>query len=375
MRTVLVSIYIDPEFYPPTKNAIFELAKTYEKVFVLTRNLYAQEKNDYPENVELVKSGKFSTVQESEKRSIFSKILSFLGFWFRYQQLSLMNSVEVVLLYDAIPLFAFFISLKKKKIKFWYHNHDMPDIQLTRKFSIGWLSAKYEQSAMKKIDYFSLPSKDRLVYYPNWNRTEDFFYIPNYPRKNLLKSIKSDNRFDRFTIIFQGAIGPGHAIEDVIQLLPNLPEVDFILKGPVRNDYKEKINSLIQTHKVENQVKWVGLTSYTELIRLTMKCHFGIAVHQGRDEVSKTLGTASNKIYEYLASGLPVLLHDNEQFRKSLGSKPWLFYYNGDTAHLENYIKQVQINFRELSSYSFLDFEENYCFEPYFLNALKFIHA
>jgi hypothetical protein len=106
-----------------------------------------------------------------------------------------------------------------------------------------------------------------------------------------------------------------------------------------------------------------------------MKCHLGIAVHQGRDEVSKTLGTASNKIYEYLASGLPVLLHDNEQFRKNLGSKPWLFYYNGDTTHLENYIKHVQINFRELSGNAILDFEENYCFEPFFLNALKLIHA
>ena len=47
MKIVLVSIYIDPEFYPPTKNAIIELAKVSQKVIVLTRNLYLQEKNDY----------------------------------------------------------------------------------------------------------------------------------------------------------------------------------------------------------------------------------------------------------------------------------------------------------------------------------------
>ena len=132
---------------------------------------------------------------------------------------------------------------------------------------------------------------------------------------------------------------------------------------------------MIQAKNVTNQVKWVGITSYAELIQLTVKCHFGIAVHQGKDDVSKTLGTASNKIYEYLGSGLPVILHDNEQFRKSLGSKPWLFYYNGDQTNFENYIKQVRMDFQELSIQAMRDFEENYCFEPFFHNAIKLICA
>jgi hypothetical protein len=67
MKRVLISIYVDPEFYPPTKNAILELANQVDEVYVLTRNLFFAEPNAYPKNVGFARIGSYMTVQESEK--------------------------------------------------------------------------------------------------------------------------------------------------------------------------------------------------------------------------------------------------------------------------------------------------------------------
>ncbi|MFM7681294.1 MAG: glycosyltransferase, partial [Bacteroidota bacterium] len=81
MKSVLVSIYIDPEFYPPTKNAILELASQVDEVFVLTRNQFSAAAKAYPKNVRFVRIGSYMTVQESEKINYFRKLWAFLCYW------------------------------------------------------------------------------------------------------------------------------------------------------------------------------------------------------------------------------------------------------------------------------------------------------
>lgn len=374
MRRALVSIYIDPEFYPPTKNAILCLSTSFEEVVVLTRNLFYSSALDYPANVKFCKIGKLMSVQDSEKLPTTIKMVDFIKFWI-YTQFLLLKKFEMVVFYDPIPLFAFFISLKPNRIKYWYHNHDMPDIQLVRKFTIGWFSALFEYRAMKKIDFFSLPSKDRLAYYPNWLNSDYFFYIPNYPLYQQFTHLDFNQRFEDFTIIFQGSIGEGHGIEDLIRVLKELTNVNLILKGSVRQSYKVKIENLVLEHGVTDRVKWVGLTSYSDLIHLTVKCHLGIAIHQGKDSISKTLGTASNKIYEYLACGIPIIVQDNNQFKKNLGNCRAVFYYDGDLSFWQGVVEEVRNHFELYSNIARNEFRDKYTFDKNFetvINQLQY---
>ena len=375
MKRVLVSIYIDPECYPPTKNAILELANQVDEVHVLTRNLFKAEASAYPKNVRFTRIGSYTSVQESEKLIYFRKLWVFVSYWLQYNYLLTTKKIDTVVCYDAIPLLVFYLGIKPKSKTFWYHNHDMPDAKLSRKYSIGWFSAIHEHRAMSKVKYFSLPSKDRFVYYPNWTRMEDFFYIPNYPRLAQFQNIELNKKFDDFTIIFQGAIGEGHGLEDLISVLPQIPDVHLVLKGPVREEYKSKLIHLAHEMKVLDRVRFMGITPYSELIELTSKCHLGIAIHQGKDEVSKTLGTASNKIYEYLACGLPIVLQNNEQFRKSIDSASHIFYYDGIATQFLEIIETARSNFKELSTQARAQFMTNYTFEIYFQRTIKHFRA
>jgi glycosyltransferase involved in cell wall biosynthesis len=200
---------------------------------------------------------------------------------------------------------------------------------------------------------------------------EDFFYIPNYPRLAQFQNVELNNRFEDFTVIFQGAIGEGHGLEDLISVFPQLPDVHLVLKGPIREAYRTKLTMLALEKKVEDRVRFIGITPYNELVELTSKCHLGIAIHQGNDEIRKTLGTASNKIYEYLACGLPIVLQNNEQFRKSLQKANHTFFYDGNASQFLHIIQNVRSNFNELSLAARQNFLNLYTFETNFQRVIN----
>jgi len=370
IESIVAGIYIDPDFYPPTINAIINLSEISEEVVVVTRNHTAID-FPYPSNVRLVKLGKLMTVLETEQMSIFSKFLSFIKFSFYLWKYITKKHVSIAVLYDAIPLFSFFLIRKfisKKNI--WYHNHDMPGTHMTRKFSIGWFSGKFEHSAMKHIHFFSLPSDDRLAFYPNWHQKNNYFSIPNYPSIKVYQRTTPKSFINNeIRIIFQGTIGVEHALEEIIGLLNKKIEgksVRLILKGGVRPQYKKQLTELAQQLSVADKLEWVSLGPYCELSSLTKSCHIGVAVYMGNDNVRKTLGTASNKIYEYAASGLPVILFDNEQFRKYLSGYSWAYFTDGTPASLEKCISEIVLNYPNASDSSRMSFEKTLNFETRF---------
>ena len=373
---VIVAIYIDPDYYPPTINAILNFSKYFKEVIVVTRN-NSIVNFPFPKNVIFYKTGKYFTVAESEKKNIGYKIFSFLQFLFQLYIQAVNSKTSLLVLYDPFPLFAYSLVRKfiSKKIVTWYHNHDMPDVGLTSKYSLGWFSATNEHNAMKNINYFSLPSQDRLVFYPNWNKRDNYFFIPNYPSLQVYKSGLQHLRPEtEIKLIFQGAIGAGHGLEEIIELLKesvNQKVLHLILKGPVRAHYKQKLVELAAYHNVSNQLTWIGIGPYSELPKLTASCHIGIAIYMGNDNVSRTLGTASNKIYEYAASGLPVILYDDIQFTKYLQGHPWTFFTDGSLSGLRHTIKMVIQKMNESRELAIAEFKDTLNFENAFTPALE----
>ena len=370
-NSIVVGIYYDPEFYPPTINAIVNLSETCDELVVITRN-HAQLDYPYPGNVRMIKTGKFLSVIESEQQNLLSKIISFVKF-----SLTLFNSArnkntELMVLYDSIPLFSYFTfrKLLHSQKKIWYHNHDIPATHPIRKFSVSWFAAKYEKKAMESIQYFSLPSLDRLQYYPEWEKKDSFFLLPNYPSLKLERGFRPDfDSSDEMRLIYQGTIGEGHGLEQIISFLNEKisgKSLRLTLKGAVRTEYKKYLSDLALQYDVTDKLEWVPLGPYCELHQLTSRSHIGIAIYLKSDKVRDTIGTASNKIYEYAASGLPVIVYDNAQFRKHLDRFSWVFFYDGTTESLKKCIADIWNDYENISSEAKNSFVRELNFEKYF---------
>jgi glycosyltransferase involved in cell wall biosynthesis len=375
-KKIVIGIYYDPDFYPPTINAINNLSTICEELVVVTRN---QSLHDYPYpgNVNMIKIEPLMSVLESEQKSLRTKIAAFLTFTSGLKKQINRNDTDLVVLYDSIPLFSFFIANRfiSSKKKIWYHNHDMPATHPIRKYSVSWFSAKYEHKAMNSVDYFSLPSDDRLVFYPNWKNKDNYLCIPNYPSLKLYdKQLEKNKIQEEIKIIFQGTIGEGHGLELLIDLLKERisgKTLRLILKGGVRPQYKESLEDHAKTNGVEEKIDWFPLGPYCELPAITSDCHIGIAIYLKTDNVRNTMGTASNKIYEYAASGLPVIVFDNEQFRKHLENKPWVFFYDGSSESMKKCISSILENHESLSLSALNGFKSELNFEKAFVPVMN----
>ena len=131
---------------------------------------------------------------------------------------------EWVIVYDAIPLLAFSILSRFliKKPKLWYHNHDVLEESKLNKFSVSWFALRNEKIAFKTINLFSLPSKEREVFFPIDQLNGEYFFLPNYPLlKNSPKKPVSTIK-DITKLLYQGHIGDGHGLIELIYYLKQL---------------------------------------------------------------------------------------------------------------------------------------------------------
>ena len=140
----------------------------------------------------------------------------------------------------------------------------------------------------------------------------------------------------------------------------------LVLKGFISADYLMELRTIANLHRVDERLVYIGPTDYRGVIENGKTCHIGIAIHKKTDIMNKTLGTASNKIYEYAALGLPVILFHNAHFREVLGRYKSAFFTNTEiNSFRENALWTSYRDYQSLSREAFEDFYSKLSFEDY----------
>ncbi len=370
-NSIVITVYSHPEFYPPTLNLIDELSLKFDKVYVLSRNVF-DSKWIYPNNTELISKGERISIRDSEKANNFKKIVSFFSYTFSLWKLCLINKPKYVILCDPIPTLSFYLisPFLSKSIKIWYHNHDVLEFQKVKKYSISWLSHFSEKALFNKLAIFTLPSEERIKYFPLKNLLGKYYFLPNYPRVKYYSKFKKAIRSEcEIRLLFQGSIGPGHGLEEIINLLHikvNNKKLVLVLKGFSTDIYKSNLFSIAKRKNLSNHLEFHGVTDYSEVPILMNTCNIGLAIFTDNDVMNSTLGTASNKIYEYAAMGLPVLLFDNHHFKGHLSNYKFCAYTNLNPEDILEKIKLLDDEFDVFSSNALDKFSSVLNFEKFF---------
>lgn len=376
MNNILVSIYAHPEGYPPTLNAIDILAEKYDTVIVVGRKILPT-KWGYAANVTICLPGNYISVREFEKKNTLYKIFYFFKYLLTLKKQLKKQLPSVILAYDPLAFFAVILlskfSLKQKKYKIWYHNHDILEFKQLKKYSIQWFAGIFEKRYFHYADYFSLPSNERLKYFPKISN-EKYFFIPNYPSLKFYKQFYLKKVLNNeINIIFQGNIDFGHYIENFIPFICrpfNGYNINILLKGWISENFMNYINEQGIKYNCKNNIRVLDITSYQEVPKLTSTAHIGIAIHHSETVLHKTLATASNKIYEYAALGLPVILYDNNYYKSHLGKRKWAFFTDGSQESIKRCIADIINNYAEISAQAHYDYLHELHFEYYFNKAI-----
>jgi glycosyltransferase involved in cell wall biosynthesis len=374
---LVVGLYTHPEAYPPTLNALNNLCKIFDEVNLVHSNVMGTNWT-YPQNTKLKAIGYFLPIRKFEQKSIFYKLVHFCKYTIALYKQS--KNANVVLLYDAMPLLAYkiikpFVSNKV----IWYHNHDVFEPTLLRKYSISWLAYKNEKTAFKWIDIFSLPSNERKQFFNLQQFKGEYCYIPNFPSKYFYNQFSNGNQINNTCrILYQGSIGKGHAIEEIIAIISKLEQTtsfnfQLVLKGFISEEYENELLNLATQYNVKEKLEFIGPTPYKEVPVVTASCNIGIAIHTGGDRMNTTLGTASNKIYEYAACGLPVLYYNNEHYSKYLQNYSWAKACDINQDSLIENIVSIVKDYTQLSTQATIDFKNGLNFEIHFEKPMTYL--
>lgn len=369
-KKILIVIYGHPESYPPTLNTISCLAKEYQ-IKVVCR-AHQISKWQYPLNVDILLDGPVLSAREQESSSIRGKIKLFVRFCILFWKTIWRFNPNIILFYDSLSILAYQMGsiLDFSKRYLWYHNHDVHEPSSIRKYSLTWWSLRAEKWIFPQLHLFSLPSIERQDFFPIQQLKGTFFLLPNYPSKTFYQQFyQKRHPITEIRLLFQGQVGHGHGIEEIIKMLPfyvnNIP-VKLILKGFFRSGYDQWVLSELKCKHLEAWVELHGYTPYSEVPKLGSGCHIGLAIFTKQDAMNQTLGTASNKIYEYAAMGLPIIYFDSPHFRKHLEQYSWAIPSDLSSDSLQKAFKKIVENYEELAEFAFNDFMKILNFEHHF---------
>ncbi len=359
MKRIVVAIYTHPELYPPALNAIDELSEAFEKVIVLCRNLNRSTWK-YPVQAQLVTSGKYISVRDAEAKSITWKFASFIRFTRDLYKILKKEKPEWIMCNDPISLMAFRMgrSLNEFQTKLWYHSHDVAEISRMRRFSVGYFAVKSEIKYFDNIDLFTLPAESRLGYFPMNRLKGQWLIVPNFPSKKRNQEIHTSSWKPGMDLkmIYQGRVSNEHGLEEILDVIRSIPSLHLTIIGPGDERYIRSIKDKISTLGIKDRVGISGPVAYEQLFQITQNHHIGLAVNKPMNILYSTAAQASNKIYEYAASGLPVLYYKNEHYMQWLGSFTWAFPTDLSEKDLLSVIQNIERDYQIISENAIADF-------------------
>jgi glycosyltransferase involved in cell wall biosynthesis len=378
-KSIGILLYANPDHYPPTINAVHLLSEHFD-VVLIGRN---QDPPfwKYPANVKVHRLGKNTSVREREQQSVRMKLWEYINFVASASRL--LKDVSLIYAYDAFAYTAAYLCrlLQNKATPLIYHNHDLSGQLFSLSSLSGWVQ-KGERRWAHKANFVVFPSQERASLFKKLiNFNGQVIIVPNFPRKSYfqehpdLKNIISD-RFQKPQILLQGYISIKNSLLELIDSLTILENsIDLKLIGPLREDEKHLMIDHANRKKVADRVKYFMPVPYNELPSHTWKACIGVCLYKRIDINHQTMGTASNKIYEYAACGLPVIVSDQPNYREHLDSEIWVRFADPDNP--KSIASAVQDILSDFGKYETMclaarrAFEERYNYESVFYPLLS----
>src|SRR6185437_7254931 len=156
--------------------------------------------------------------------------------------------------------------------------------------------------------------------------------VPNFPLRASFPPPDDwapifEERRRRAEVLFRGAIGRDNGVLETLRALAHLdPSLSLRLCGSAAPDFVRELTAEAAALHVTDRVRYDGYVPYARLNRETLRASVGVVLYRPSNINWQHLGSATNKLYEYAACGLPAVAPDRPSFRSFLDGEPWVAY-------------------------------------------------
>jgi glycosyltransferase involved in cell wall biosynthesis len=298
--------YNNPDCYPPIVNGVRLLAQAGFAVNLLCRDNGQEWHVSYPASTRVRRIG---TRSGSSWREYFRFVTAVMRRADKHAALFIG--------YDMHGLLPARLLAARYRRPLVYHCHDYAEGG--RKLPLGsHLVRAFERRFARTADLVVVPDYDRGTVM----RKELHLPVPPTVAANapihasassgvaLTQALMSRGKRFKRILLRQGRIGVGHAIEATLRSMPqwNSRDWGFVLMGWGEAPYLETLAQLAHSLEVEEQFVVLPQVGYDQVEHFTSGAHVGHALYEPIHINNVHITTASNKIMEYMAAGLPLLV-------------------------------------------------------------------
>ncbi|WP_271253144.1 glycosyltransferase [Pseudanabaena sp. Chao 1811] len=371
-------VYSNPDYYPPTVNAVYLLSEHFD-IVLIGRNQETPHWQ-YPSNVSVHRLGEYTSVKERVQRSAKEKLWEYTDFVIQSRRL--LKDVSLIYAYDTFAYIASYLSAIHifKKIPLIYHSHEISD-KLSPLSSLSGFLQRIERKLIHHATIVVFPDKDRAIFFQTiTNLKKTPLIVPNFPLKSVFQ-LQLDwysvipNRWQSIIIFYRGTISNSSSMLEIITsttLINKDSHIKFV--GFMNKEAAKEIDDLINTLQISKNFSYLGTIPYNDLQMHTLSSTIGFALYKNTSFDRVACVTACNKIYEYAACGLPVIVSDFPNYREFLCNESWVRFANPEDPHaIADAIKDILCDFEDYQktcSAARQAFEERFNYEIVFFPLL-----
>ena len=232
-------------------------------------------------------------------------------------------------LYASDPPACLFALLLRRipGIRVVYHEHDSPSAAVAANRA-GSLFLRIIMWARRRLarqcDIVVLPNEQRAAAYRQVTGRQHTLTVWNCPLRRDISAARQPARRDSLRLLYHGSIVPARLPPAVIEALVDLPDgvsLDIVgYETAGHPTYVRDLQELADRLGVGARVRFHGvLATRAELLQLCSQCDVGLALlpRDSSDVNEMAMVGASNKPFDYMACGLPLLVSDLEAWRST----------------------------------------------------------
>ncbi len=346
----ILFIYSDPHLYPPTVNAANILVEKGHEVFLVGYKLIVPGRITINSKVNLIYIAKITHGWKG--------LLQYLhSYWFLFK-IVLFQKVDWIISYDAFAAGPVMVVSKLLNKKWVYYQHDFWS---NPKGIYHKLLHRLELISSRRASIVCFPQEDRLRIFQNLTRSL-FNYtviVHNGPRlswihrNNRHELIVNLNKKYENIIVYQGGWAHEFNLDVYIRALSlcKIQNVCLLFIGKEHEKgIKDYLLNIGKSLAIRDQLYFHDTyIPYDEILDITKFCKIGLSIPMISEEKNTTniyyLAGASNKLGEYIACGLPILVSDTSSNHKFFDKYGTAFFFSpDDPIEIANLFDSLLIN-------------------------------
>lgn len=329
---LLISIYANPDFYPPTINAV-AILKDHFEVHVLCRNMGAAIET-WPSEVSLDRYGRYADTRAKEALPAGAKLLEYCRFIARTRAAVAKLKPALIYAYEAHAFVAALVTRSRgHATPLVFHLHELSEPELLPLTSMQRWVVKAALLGTKSAAAIVFPEKYRAQHWlAKAGDARAPIIVPNCPAPDYFRAPADWNetfarRYLARKAVYVGRVGEVNGQLEAVQALAALDDtVRLRIIGNDQPDFDARITALAATLGVAHRVSLDGWLSRSELIPRADRASLGVVLSKPATKNFEFMASASCKLFEYAAMGLPVVVPDRLSYRDFLTNQQWVTY-------------------------------------------------